>query len=587
MADSPTANADGPVGLTIKIGGSEIADDVQVLSVSVSAELGRIPQATVVMQSGSVAENDFADADGTDSAIGSEISIAGFYGSGDAQDIFLGVVTGQRMRVTSGDPTLELTCRDKAATLLFVRKSAFYAAKKDSDIMTQIVTDAGLTADITATTDTARDQLRHDCTDWSYLLSIADRSGHVVKVADGKITSAPPDTAASAVLTVGLGVDIFSLDAETDSRSGFAAAKGRSWDDDAQSPVEGASAAATDPAWGTTTAGDLSGVLGDREFALATSGPMAEADLKTVADARVARSVLAGITGTCSFTGSGSITPGDVLEITGVGDRFGGMAYVSGVEQRIDAGDWITRVSLGLPDNWAVDADGPGGPAAAGLTAPVHGLQVGKVLQVHEDPDSKLRIKLSLPMMADPAPELWARFAAPYATASAGIQFLPEVDDEVVVGFFTADPNTPVVIGALHNGVAARGYEATADNYIKAIATNAQLKIEFDDEKKTLTVSTPGGHSVVMDDDATSVTVEDSTGNKLEMTDSGLTLSSPGDVTIKADGKIDIQATGDATLKGQNVTAQGQMGVTAKGGSQAELSSGGQTAVKGSMVMIN
>ncbi len=45
--------------------------------------------------------------------------------------------------------------------------------------------------------------------------------------------------------------------------------------------------------------------------------------------------------------------------------------------------------------------------------------------------------------------------------------------------------------------------------------------------------------------------------------------------------------TQDATVKGMNVTCQANTGFTGKGGATAELSAGGQTTVKGGVVMIN
>lgn len=583
MADSPTTNADGPVGVTLKTNGAEVADTTQINRIGVTWELDRIPEATVVIAAGSIPENDFPEIDGDDFKIGNDITIAAHYGAGDDQQIFAGVITAQRMRVTERGSEMELTCRDKAAALMYARKSALYAQMTDSDLAAQIIGDAGLTADVTSTSDTARDQLRHDMTDWGYLLLLAGRAGFVIRIEDGTVKLMAPDDSTSAVLTVGLGVDIVSFDATLDAEAQIATFHGVSWDDDTQQIVSADNETVSDLAWGNTSALDMAAVMGDRQSDFETTARVAEADLKTTADGRASRALRAGLRGKCAFTGSGAITPGDVLEITGVGERFGGNAYVGGVRHRIEAGSWITEALLGLPLPSAAAGAGTGDV----LNAPYQGFSIGKVLQLQEDPDSRLRAKISLPVFGSTAAEVWARIAAPYATNNGGIQFLPEVDDEVLVGFCSADPNAPVIIGAMHNANAARPYEATADNFIKGIVLPQGMKLEFDEEKQIITILTPGGHSVVMDDDAETVTIQDLTGNKLEMASGGVTLSSPGDISISADGAIDIAAAGDATVNGQNATVEGSMGLTAKGGSSAELSSGGQTTVKGSMVMIN
>ncbi|MGC3939755.1 phage baseplate assembly protein V [Roseobacter sp. EG26] len=587
MAASPIDNADGPLAITVKVDGSAIADEYQIASVNVDLGVGRIPEAQLVLTTGSIAENEFPASDGDDFKIGKDISIAAAYGSGSDQELFKGLIVSVRMRIMRGAPKLEIGCIDKAAKLTHTRKSAQYAQKKDSDVMSEIISDAGLTADVTATTDIARDIVRYACTDWGYLRSIADRSGHILTIADGTVTSAPPDDSASAVLTVTLGMDMISFDSTVGAQSSLNAAKATAWD---SSAVDVVSETGTDPAagqWGTYKPSDLAKVLGSREHAISTATEIPSADLKTAADARTMRTAHAAIQGNCVFQGSGLAVPGATIELKGLGDRFGGTALIGGVKQRIDEGGWTTEVLLGLPDTWNVDSGVFAGESAASLASPIHGLQVGKVMQLDEDPDSKLRIKVSLPLVADPAPEVWARYAQPYASNTAGIQFMPEIDDEVLVGFLNADPNAPIVLGSLHNGTNAQVNTPTADNYIKGIYTKEAMKLEFDEEKKIITLETPGGHKLTMDDDAKTVTLEDLTGNKLEMAESGITMSSPGDISLSADGAIDIAATGDASVSGMNVNAEAQTGLTAKGSASAEISSGGQTTVKGSIVMIN
>ncbi|WP_300056539.1 type VI secretion system tip protein VgrG [uncultured Roseobacter sp.] len=587
MADSPLDNADGPISVTIKVAGSAIDDALQILRVQVDSAVGQIPEAQVVLQAGSIAENEFPEADGNDFKIGSEISVAAAYGSGSDQELFKGLIVSKRMRVTRGAPRLELGCIDKAAKLTYMRKSALYEAKKDSDVMSQIISDAGLSADVSSTTDTERDILRYACSDWGYLRSLSDRAGHVITITGGKVTSKPPATSEAAVLVVTLGVDIISFDARVDAEMSLKGAKASAWDSRTQEVVEGTGKTPAAPEWGNYTPSALAEVLGDREFRVSTAREVPSADLTIATNARTLRTALASIQGECTFQGSGKAVPGVVIELAGLGDRFSGDAYVSGVRQLIEEGAWTTEVALGLPDSWNVDSGTFASESAAGLAAPIHGLQVGTVLQINEDPDSKARFKISLPMVADPAPQVWARYAQPYATSSAGFEFYPEVSDEVLVGFLNADPNAPVVLGSVHNSKAARPDEPTADNFIKQIVTKEKMKLIFDDEKKIITVETPGGHSVVMDDDATSITLTDSTGNKIEMASGGISMTSPGDITLSADGAISISATTDATLTGMNVTAEADTAFTGKGGATAEVSASGQTTVKGGIVMIN
>ena len=156
-------------------------------------------------------------------------------------------------------------------------------------------------------------------------------------------------------------------------------------------------------------------------------------------------------------------------------------------------------------------------------------------------------------------------------------------------------PAHPVILGSIYGAKHKPPYEYTAENNTKALVTRKKLKIEFDEEKKIITVSTPGNNKVELNDDGESVTLTDANGNEVKMDKDGISLSSAKDIKLSAKGNITMDATmklsgsakQDASLEGLNVTVQGKMGATVKGNATAELSASGQTTVKGAMVMIN
>ena len=180
-------------------------------------------------------------------------------------------------------------------------------------------------------------------------------------------------------------------------------------------------------------------------------------------------------------------------------------------------------------------------------------------------------------------------------TVISGTFWLPEPDDEVLVGFVNNDPAHPVILGSIYGAKHKPPYEYTAENNMKALVTRKKLKIEFDEEKKIITVSTPGNNKVELNDEGKSVTLTDANGNEVKMDKDGISLSSAKDIKLSAKGNITMDATmklsgsakQDASLEGLNVTVQGKMGATVKGNATAELSASGQTTVKGAMVMIN
>jgi uncharacterized protein involved in type VI secretion and phage assembly len=296
--------------------------------------------------------------------------------------------------------------------------------------------------------------------------------------------------------------------------------------------------------------------------------------------------------GSVTFFGNASPKINTLIDLKGFGSRFNGSALISSIRHTIYEGNWRTETGFGVSPELYYEKY-PQATGGHGLLPSVNGLQNGVVKQIEEDPDAEHRILITLPILGT---DVWARQAGLYATKGKGSFFLPEVGDEVIVGFLNDDPRYAIILGGVYSSKNAPPYTADKDNTYKAIVSNSDLKIEINDKDKVLTISTPGGNSVVFSDKDKSIVVEDQNGNKVEMVSGGITLKSGKDITIDAGGKITLKAKqkievsssgGDVALKGLNVNGDGQVGVKMKGGATAELSAGGQTTVKGAMVMIN
>ena len=203
------------------------------------------------------------------------------------------------------------------------------------------------------------------------------------------------------------------------------------------------------------TATTLAAVIGKSD-ALRTPAALAQDALQTWADAQALRNRLARIKGSATFHGSAMAKVGKQLALQGLGNTFDGNAYVSRVTQTLKPNVWRTDVGFGLSSlaftthQAQVDA-----PTAAGLAPGATGLQIGKVQKIHEDPDGHFRIKVSMPLVSA-SDGVWARYATPYAGSKMGMHFLPEVDDEVVIGFLNGDPSAAIVLAARSTAAGAR-----------------------------------------------------------------------------------------------------------------------------------
>lgn len=156
-----------------------------------------------------------------------------------------------------------------------------------------------------------------------------------------------------------------------------------------------------------------------------------------------------------------------------------------------------------------------------------------------QDPDGQGRVKIRLPWSPDTGSasyEVWARVATMMGGSNRGTWFIPDVDDEVLVSFEGGNPRRPYVVGGLWNGKDTPPESMDADNNIKSIVSRSDIRIMMDDTSGAvkLTIKTPGGHSIVLDDGQLSVTVEDSNGNSMTMNTSGITVVASAQVVVKA-----------------------------------------------------
>lgn len=597
MCDLILTDAADVITCKVLVDGSQIPDTYLIRQIQVHKEVNRIPIARIVLLDGSSSEETFAISESASFLPGNEVEIQLGY-LDELTTIFKGVVVKHGIRVRgSGNSSLVVSCMDKAVLLTLGRKSTLFLKKKDSEVIDQIITDQGLESDVKATTLQHEEIVRYYSTDWDFIVSRAEANGQIVIVDDGKLSVAPPKVSGSAVLTIRHGDALRDLDAEIDARTQPPSVKSAAWDFTSQATAAGDSSEPSVNAQGNLSGEDLASALGVATDELKSSAPLDQDELKDWANARLLKSRLARIRGTVSFQGNATPKPGQIVELAGLGARFNGKAFVSAVDHTVEGGQWTTVVGFGLSPRWFSEEHSDiEAPSAAGLMPGIGGLHLATVKQIQEDPDGQTRILVNVPLLdSDGGDGIWARFSSPYATQDAGIYFMPEVGDEVVLGFVNGDPRFPVVLGSLYSSTRNPPYTPDADNTNKAIVTKGKVKIVVDDVKKVVWIETPGGHKFTLDDDATTVTLVDSNNNKLEMASGGITLNSASDITIKAGGAIKIEAsTGldakagtDLNLEGLNANLKASAALSAQGQASAELKASGQVSVKGAMVAIN
>jgi len=594
---SPLDISDPTLRLTIKINGSPIKDWYPVESVNITHELNRISYAEISLIDGTVESADFPISESADLIPGNTIEITAGYGSDAETSIFKGVIVKQAIRISDGEPfALIITCKHKAVTMCYNKMEAQFSSKTDSAIMNTIAGNYSLTATIEATTPVSEAMFQKLASDWDFILARADFNGFVISLDGDEIIIGKPKVGGTAVLRVGFGESILSFDAELSAEKQPVTLQVSSWDIKQQSLLVSSAAEPVLNAQGNLSAKTLSGKLNQKELKLTSNTPLTNEDLTVWANASLLKMRLAALRGMVSFMGNATVKPNTIIELEGVGDRFSGNAYVTMVNHVLESGTWTTRVKFGLDEKFAYENKNFSYPDAMGQLPPINGLQVATVKKIFGDPDSQFRILITLPSNAENQDGIWARMANFHATDKAGAGFLPEVGDEVIIGFLENDPRYPVILGSLYSTAKAAAVTAADNNnYIKTIITKSQLKMTFDDEKKILKLETPGGNYITFSDDAKSIEIKDQHTNAITMDSNGISIQSSKDIVLNAKGKIsltavqnvEVEAKMDVKTTGLNINNNASIGFVAKGAATAELSASGQTTVKGAIVMIN
>ena len=596
MADSPQLNSSDVVKLSVLSNGSALDETTRIVSVHITKAMNKIPTATIVVLDGDMPSKDFPLSNDEVFKPGSEIVVNAGYGQDETQ-LFKGVVTKHSLKITGDNyARLVIECRDAAVAMTIGRKNANYIDSKDSDIITKLIGNySGLSASVEATDTQHKELVQYYSSDWDFLLSRAEANALLVAVDDGSVTVKPPQVSTAAELKVTYGEDLMEFSADMDARSQLAAVTGACWDVQNQTVIEEQVGPQTLNSQGDLTSAELADVIGLDTYRLQTSAPVDKTVLKSWANGQQLKAGLARVRGRIKFQGNASAKINTLIELDGVGNRFNGEVFVSAVTHEIADGNWTTEATFGMSPDWFAEQRDLQAPPASGLVPGVQGLHIGVVMKLDEDPQGQHKIQVAVPVLQAETEGVWARLAGFYGSEGIGAFFIPEIGDEVVLGYFNNDPAHPVILGSLYSSKRTPPYSLTADNFIKAIVTKSELKLEFDDEKKITTLVTPGNNTIVISDDNQSILLQDQNNNKVELNANGIVLDSPADISISAKGKITLSAVSeisaasqaDVSLEGLNINATANVGFTAQGNATAELSASGQTTVKGAMVMIN
>lgn len=569
---------DTTVSLTILTNGQAISSSYGVKSVQVSMALNKIPLCRIALIDGDVSTSEFAASDSQDFVPGTEIEVALGFG-GKNSTVFKGIITRHALKIREAQSHLILDVRHIAIKSTLRKRNRYFYDMKDEDVFQELFSPYSIDLEADAGTASHVQLVQYESSDWDFALQRAQAHGKVINVGIDKIKIENPSMDTGEVATIHYGENVLSFDGEIDARTQVKKVKVRSWDPDEQEEIELDGEDKNWPSPGNISASTLAESLTEDPLVLSHGGSMDPEELKSWATGEWSYRQLGKVRARAKITGDANILPGTLVILKGLGARFSGKAYVTGVNHQVYEGTWETDVQIGLEPNQVQNGiSSPSHLTNSELFSGIKGLQVGTVTSL-EDPDASERIQVKLPMINNEEEGIWCRYISLDAGEDRGYVFRPEPKDEVLVGFIDNDPSQGVILGMLYSKKHPSPIEASNDNMEKGFVSKSGIKIIFDDEISQLTIETPGGNKIILDDDDGSILMEDQNGNKGYYSSEGISLESEGAITIKTKG--------DISMEGMNISLKAEGEFTAEGGGGAEISSSGIAVLKGSLVQIN
>ncbi len=460
------------------------------------------------------------------------------------------------------DEILRIEAKHVAEEMTKNRKLRSFGDKSDTEIINDICSEYGFNPPLDDVSSVPNDNnTQANVTDWDFINIRAEALGLMVFTTPEGISIEKPDFQKKA-LTITKD-DIKEIEINNDSRYSPKNYIVQAWNYTEQE-TDGESSESSDSE--------------ENMKVLSMSGLEDSRMTEIYQNALSMRNDLAYLRGKLTIFGRAPILPNDVLDIEDVWETFGMNVIVSKVLQVVSAEGWETKIEFGYDDTAYLNRfDDVVANPSMGTIPCTNGLQIAKVEGIDKDPLEQGRINIRLANSMET--KLWARLATLDAGNGRGTFFMPEIGDEVIVGFVDDNPGQAIILGMLHSGMAKAPFEQTEENPIKGYVSREKIIVQFNDEKKSLSIETPGGNKILISDEDKGISMEDQNGNILVLNDQGITMESQKKITIKA--------AQDVVIEGNNVNIKAKAQLKAEGTQGAEFSAKGNTVVKGALVQIN
>ncbi|WDG29935.1 VgrG-related protein [Streptomyces sp. CA-278952] len=564
--------------------------------------------------------------------IGTEARLLARAGGGtEPKPLLEGVVTALEVELDESGTFTVVRGLDESHRLFRGRRVASYQNMTLADICGQVAQRAGLKP---GPVDIAGPVLEHiaqpNITDWEFVRGLAEEAGAQAYVRDGQLhitkpaeAGGAPDASARAdrdPLVLELGSNLLRCRAGVSAAEQVSEVEVRGWDVRAKQPLVGRAPAGSSPTLELgVTAAEVSAPFGEARFVVTDAAYGAQAQVDQAAKALAERIAGSFAELEAVIRGNPEVRAGSAVALNAVGAPFEGRYTVTTSRHVFDAvrgyETWIT-VS-GQQERSLFGLTG-GSPAAAG-GGRCAGLVSGTVTDT-QDPEGSGRVKVRFPWLSDEYASDWARTAQSGGTGG-GEAFIPEVGDEVLVGFEHGHLDRPYVLAGLYNGQDRPGGGGSPSAGTPGAPGTPSASSAF---SASGGAGGAGGGDALVDPTTGAVNrraFASRSGNQLELLDAAngpqgvrlrtgdgkltidldrkgtaIVIGSDGSVTIEAKEQVSIRAAdgvaleagrGALELSGESVTLTARRGVSVDGGTgKVGIAAQGPVEVRGGEVTV-
>jgi uncharacterized protein involved in type VI secretion and phage assembly len=473
---------------------------------------------------------------------------------------------------------------DRGHRLHRTRKVRVFANQTSSDAVKKVLTEAGFSPQVDASGGPHEWLQQDNETDWEFIWRLARRLDFWLLV-EGRTAKFVKAGSGGATVDLVWPESIAAFHPRVTGVQQVKTVTARANDPKNKAVFSASAASPAQIASIGLTRDTVSKALGGGSLHISGESALADDEVAKVAQATLDRIANAYVEADGHVHGNPRIKAGVKLKITGVGQKFSGTYMCGTVTHSLQGGgafDTHFSTATATPTTLAALAGGGGN----GRKRFGDQLVVGIVTN-NNDPEQIGRVKVEFPALGDEYESGWMRVATPSTGNQRGLLMLPQVGEEVIVGFENGDTRRGYVLGSLFNGRDKPGDDLVqAKDGSFALRSDKKIDAKSLDEmklhsEKKMTVTVRDEQEITVEKDRK----ETVKGNMTDAISGNFSSDAKGSGSLKATGSYTIESTASVTIKAPSITVDASASLALKAPT-IDINGSGMVNISGGLINL-